>query len=170
MEVYQYHSCGHVNDKKANLQFSNIRTALIEMVCSDAVRHDVNELYINCIYCRWLLSASCSVLANIVHKTCSPSHLRWMLQKRDEFCWRFPHGCAAEWCQQLTMLDRNNNLTFLIVSHVPITNRISAIRGLWWSSSLRTSALPFYMLSLSIWHTLCQQQLIMCSPTPSKKS
>lgn len=76
---------------------------------------------------------------------------------------------AAEWCQQLMRLDRSNNLTLLIVSHRPVANGIPAIRGLWWSSSLCTPALPFYIPSLSIWHTLCQQQLIMCLPNPAKK-
>lgn len=77
---------------------------------------------------------------------------------------------AAEWCQQLMMLDRSNNLTLLIVSHRPVANGIPAIRGLWWSSSLCTPALPFYIPSLSIWHTLCQQQLIMCLQNPAKKT
>lgn len=77
---------------------------------------------------------------------------------------------AAERCQQLMRLDRSNNLTLLIVSHRPVANGIPAIRGLWWSSSLCTPALPFYIPSLSIWHTLCQQQLIMCLPNPAKKN
>lgn len=76
---------------------------------------------------------------------------------------------AAEWFRQLMMPDRSNNLTLLIVSHGPVANGIPAIRGLWWSSSLCTPALPFYIHSLSIWHTLCQQQLIMCLTSLVKK-
>lgn len=68
------------------------------------------------------------------------------------------------------MLDRSNNLTLLIVNHGPVANGIPAIRGLWWFSSLCTPALPFYIHSLSIWPTLCQQQLIMCLLNPPLKN
>lgn len=39
-------------------------------------------------------------------------------------------GSAAEWSQQLAMLDRSNNLTPLIVNHRPVANGIPAISGL----------------------------------------
>lgn len=58
---------------------------------------------------------------------------------------------------------------FFIVNHRPIANGIQATRGLWWSSSLCKAALPFYIHPLSIWHTLCQQQMIMCLPNPPWK-
>lgn len=82
-----------------------------------------------------------------------------------------PHmgvGSAAEWCQQLTMLDRGSNLTVLIVSHGPIANVIPAIRGLWWSSFLCTPALPFYILYQFGTHFVSSSWCAF--PAPLKKS
>lgn len=59
---------------------------------------------------------------------------------------------AAEWSPQLMMLDHSNNMTFLIVSHGPMANRIPAIRGLWWSISFLWSSaaiLPPFFINLT---------------------